>query len=245
MNGNLKRPIVGFVFLFLIFCIAIIINTVLDRSGDDSIIVSQSQENVTEETSENVVSESTTSGGNGETDGLNGYAEYKKQNGDTYKGEWKDGNYNGQGVLNRKTGEVYDGQWIDGAFDNGKITYKVNNYGGTRTVNIENSEKTGEGKYALILETGEIYDGQWLNGKKNGTGTLYTRGSNGTMTKIKTGIWDEDILVDGTETSLYDDGLRTYVVDIKDGFRDGVGVLYDAKGNELEREQWKDDEPIE
>ncbi len=248
MNGNLKRGLGGLAILFAIFCVAVIINYFLDRSSDDDIILNKSAEesttfdDVTEVNSE----ESTEIASEVSGDGFNGYRRLEEKNGDVYDGQWKNGNYNGDGVFSRKTGEIYDGQWIDGAFDKGKITYKINNFGGTRTVEIDNTKEwNGNGKNALILESGEIYDGQWLNDKRNGDGTLYTRGKHEVPTKIQTGIWDNDILVDGTETSLLIDGETTYVVQIKDGFRNGKGITYDKDGNIVKEEQWLDDNVIE
>jgi len=249
MNIDLKKTIGGIIILFLIFCAAFIINRVLDRSADDSIIISSeadTQENTdggkytAEEEEEK--SESATD----ENKGLNGYLKYEDENGDIYDGNMKNGNYDGNGVLTRKTGEVYDGFWIDGAFDNGKITFKLNNYGQTKTVDIVYNEKwDGSGKCAMILDTGEIYDGQWYGGQKNGSGILYSRAKNGVPAKVTEGNWEDDVLIDGTETYIYDDGLQTYVVEIKDGFRNGKGILYDEKGNVKKEEEWLDDVPIE
>lgn len=246
MDQNFRKALGGIVVLFLIFCVAFVINKVLDRSADDDIIINsqESTESFTEETQTETETEteSTDTSQNKETAGFNGYLKYEKSSGDVYDGNWKDGEYNGSGVLTRKSGEVYDGNWISGSFESGKVTYKINNFGGTKTVQIAYDEKwDGTGRCALILENGDIYDGQWYGGKRNGDGTLYS----GSRDKIQTGIWDEDILVDGTETSLYPDGLRTYVVQIKDGFRNGKGILYDQNGNVLQEEQWQNDEPLE
>lgn len=246
MDPNLKKAVGGIAVLFLIFCVSVAINRFFDRSADDDIIINsqESTEYFFEETQTETETEPETSSFsvNGETDGFNGYLKYQKKSGDVYDGNWKDGKYNGSGVLTRKSGEVYDGNWVSGAFESGKITYKINNFGGTKTVDISYDEKwNGTGICALILENGDIYDGQWYGGKKNGDGTLYS----GSRDKIQTGIWDEDVLIDGTETSLYSDGLRTYVVQVKDGFKNGKGILYDQNGNVLQEEQWINDEPVE
>lgn len=158
----------------------------------------------------------------------------------------KNGNFDGDGVFTRKTGEIYDGFWIDGAFDNGKITFKLNNFGGTKTVDIVYDEEwDGTGRCAMILETGEIYDGQWYDGKRDGAGILYSRAKNGVPAKVMDGVWEGDLFVSGTETDIYDDGLQTYVVEVREGLRNGKGVLYDENGRIKEEEEWVDDIPIE
>lgn len=242
MNIDLKKTVCGVIILFLVFCGAFILNKVLDRSADDNIIISteaplysENSEEYTEQTSDESNSEE-------ESNNFYGYLKLEESNGDVYDGYWENGNYNGKGVLTRKGGEVYDGEWIGGAFDNGTITYKINNFGGTQSVNIIHDENlNGTGKFAMILENGEIYDGEWYDWKRNGNGTLYS----GKNKKIYTGLWEDDILMEGTETTLYDDGLQTYIVQIKDGFRNGKGILYDENGNIKQEEQWLDDQIIE
>ena len=242
MNIDLKKTISGIIILFLIFCAAFIINRVLDRTADDSIIISSEENTETEEepnTEEETESQTV-------TEKLSGYLKYESENGDVYEGNMKNGNYDGDGVLTRKTGEIYDGFWIDGAFDSGEITFKLNNFGQTKTINIVHDEKwDGKGKHAVISETGEIYDGQWYDGEKNGDGILYSRAKNGAPAKVMEGIWEDDVVIEGTETYIYDDGLQTYVVEVKDGFRNGKGILYDEKGAVKEEEEWLDDIPIE
>ena len=157
----------------------------------------------------------------------------------------KDGKYDGKGVLSRKTGEIYDGNWFEGAFESGKITFKTNGFGGTKTVEIVYDEnQNGDGEYARILDNGEIYEGQWYNDKRDGTGILYSRGKNDNPTKIREGIWEEDSLVSGKETYIYNNDTRTLVVEIKDGLRNGKGILYDEKGNVIKEEEWRDDLPV-
>ena len=250
MNGNLKRGICGIGILFLIFCLAMIINNFLDRSGNDNIIISQESQTEqttiieTELTSETVSSTNETE--KNEKSDFNGYLKYTEKNGDIYDGEWSNGKYNGTGKLTRKTSEIYDGKWIDGAFASGDITYKINNFGGTKTSNVNYDENwNGTGKCAMIIESGAIYDGQWYDGKRNGNGSLYTRGKHEVPTKFQTGLWEDDILVDGTETTLYTDNKQTYVVEIKNGFRNGKGSLYDENGNIIQEENWLDDQIIE
>ena len=241
MNIDLKKTISGIIILFLIFCAAFIINMVLDRTADDSVIISSEENTETKEEETEEETESQT-----ETKKLSGYLKYESENGDIYEGNMSNGNYDGDGILTRKTGEVYDGFWIDGAFDNGKITFKLNNFGHTKTIDIVHDENwDGKGKHAVISETGEIYEGQWYDGEKNGDGVLYSRAKNGAPAKVMEGIWEDDVLIDGTETYIYDDGLQTYVVEVKGGFRNGKGILYDEKGAVKEEEEGLDDIPIE
>jgi len=259
VNPDLKKAAGGIAALFVVFCVAFLFNSLLDRSADDNIIISNENElySQTLEETESVsevdysierdsdFETEELSQNKSETDDFNGYLKYKRDNGDVYDGGWKNGKYNGKGVLNRKTGEIYDGQWIDGAFDSGKITFKINNFGGTKSVDIVSDKNwNGNGNYSLITEDGSIYDGQWFDGKKNGDGVLYSGPKKNSPAKIQTGIWENDIMIDGTETTLYLDGLHTYIVQVKNGFRNGKGILYDEKGNIKQEEQWLDDEPL-
>ncbi len=256
MNVNLKKTAFGIGALFIVFCFAFVLNRILDRSDDDNIIISSETESYSQNTEENTEtdinsSKEKTSSSETEENYLKddnnqnnfyGYLKYEENNGDVYDGYWQNGKYSGKGILTRKSGEIYDGEWLDGAFDKGKITYKINNFGKTETVEIIHVENwNGTGKLTAILDNGEIYNGEWFDSKKNGTGTLYS----GNTKRIYTGIWENDVLVEGTETTLYDDGLQTYTVQIKDGFRNGKGILYDEKGNIKKEEQWLDDQMVE
>jgi len=255
MNVNLKKTAFGIGALFIVFCFAFVLNRILDRTADDSIIISQETESYSQSTEENTETYIISSmeditfseKGNFSEDenkqsNFYGYLKYEESNGDVYDGYWESGNYNGKGVLTRKSGEIYDGEWINGSFDKGKITYKINNFGKTETVEINHVENwNGTGKLAAILDNGEIYNGEWFEGKKDGSGTLYS----GSNKKIYAGIWEDDTLIEGTETTLYDNGLQTYIVQIKDGFRNGKGILYDEKGNIKQEEQWFNDQIVE
>lgn len=245
MNIDMKKTVGGIIILFLIFCVAFVINKVLDRSDEDSIIINTAEEesqteNITETEAEtNSETETETSGG------LSGYLKYEGENGDVYEGNMKNGKYNGTGVLSRKTGEIYDGDWIDGAFEKGSITFKTNGFGGTKTINITYDENwDGTGECAMILDGGEIYSGQWYENKRDGAGMSYTRGKNGEPTKIKDGVWEDDSLVSGKETYIYNNDTRTLIVEIDNGLRNGKGILYDENGNVIEEEEWRDDIPV-
>ena len=65
--------------------------------------------------------------------------------GDTYTGEWKDGERNGQGTMTYADGDTYTGEWKDG---------KRNGH--------------GTGKYIA----GSSYTGEWKGGKPTGQGTI-------------------------------------------------------------------------
>lgn len=230
-NKNLKPIFVGIIFIVCIFAVALILSKVLDRGGNEFDIIASEEttdnESNAAESSENVTYEI-----------FEGYKRYEYDNGDIYDGYWENDLYNGQGTLYKTTGEIYEGNWKDCYFIQGNVTYKTNNFGGTRTVKIGADDE--DSMYAVIEENGNLYDGDLFEGKKSGVGVMYSVDTQ----KIYDGVWDDDHFLEGTITSLYSDGLHTYVVEVKDGFYNGKGILYDENGNIEEEELWRDDQLI-
>lgn len=247
MNTDLRKTVRGIIILFLIFIAAFAINKILDRSADEDIIIKEKEPEKesgakpeTEETTENIKESAA------EKEERIGRLKYEGENGDVYEGGGKNGKYDGYGVLTRKTGEVYDGIWSEGTFHSGKITFKINNFGGVKTAEIVYDEKwNGNGKKAAILDSGEIYDGQWQDGEKDGEGIMYSRAKDGAPAKYMEGNWHDGVMQTGTETYIYSDGLKTYTVEVREGLRNGKGILYDEKGNVKETKEWRGDIPIE
>ncbi len=69
--------------------------------------------------------------------------------GNSYSGEYRNGEFHGQGIYNYKSGDKYEGNFRFGAFDGYGIFYY----------------NSGE-------EKGDIYEGFWKSGLENGQGTL-------------------------------------------------------------------------
>ena len=98
-----------------------------------------------------------------------GFGKYIYENGDYYKGEWKNYLRNGKGKLFNKNGKIeYIGDWVNDKregfgishYENGKNEY---------TGNWVNDKR--EGKGILCYENGKIeYAGDWVNDKREGTG---------------------------------------------------------------------------
>lgn len=236
-NKNLKPIVIGIVIIACIFAAALVLSNVLDGNGNESDIIiyeetTTESESVGEDTTEEIY------------EMFDGYKRYEYDNGDIYDGNWNNNLYSGEGTLYKKTGEIYEGIWKDGEFILGDVTYKINNFGGTRTVRVgwEMESVVHEDKIlGMMQKNGNIYDGEILfEDKKNGVGIMYDVETK----KIYDGVWEDDYLFEGTITSLYSDGLHTYSVEVKDGFYNGKGILYDENGKIEQEELWRDDQLI-
>ena len=87
--------------------------------------------------------------------------------GDTYTGEWKDGERNGQGTMTYADGDTYTGEWQDGnRHGQGTMTYA----GGT-TYTGDWKDGFSHGKGVETLADGTTYTGDWKGGKPTGQGT--------------------------------------------------------------------------
>ncbi len=185
-----------------------------------------------------------------------GYGEYRFDNGDEYKGQFKSGKFEGQGILYLVTGDKYLGNWVAAQREGrGRLEFANKDvYLGNFTAN--NIEGEGEMTYA----DGAHYSGQWANNKRNGEGQLQL--SNG---ELLTGTWkndqyqaawnsvafmgdtinlrncNTDYCSSGIGKFTYDNGNR-FVGDFRDGRPEGTGILYFKGGNRYEGD-WKKDAP--
>jgi hypothetical protein len=98
----------------------------------------------------------------------NGFGTYKYKNGDTYVGEWLDGNPQGKGTFLTNDGDKYEGDFTKGK-PNGKGTREYKN-GDKYYGDFINGNMHGYGIYTF--KNGDKYDGGWLNGNFHGKGTL-------------------------------------------------------------------------
>ena len=103
--------------------------------------------------------------------------------GETYTGEWKDGQRNGQGTMTYADGDTYTGEWKDGKPNGqGTITYTD---GGTYTGEFKDGKRNGQG--TMTFANGNKYTGEYKDGKPSGQGTV-TLPDGGTYTgKFKDG----------------------------------------------------------
>lgn len=94
------------------------------------------------------------------TDGncYNSNGTFMFENGDMYKGQWKNGKQQGYGVYEFANGDVYKGAWKEGVMA-GRGTYTYSN--------------------------GDKYIGEWKEGKMNGRGHFYWELPGDLMTNAK------------------------------------------------------------
>lgn len=149
---------------------------------------------------------------------LHGYGTLTYNNGDVYKGEWKDGKENGHGsfVCDKYT---YDGEWKNGN-ENG---YGVENYFGLGIYegNWADGDECGHG--IMKYTDGDIYDGEWANGYENGHGIMkYIDGD------IYDGEW-ADGYENGHGVMKYLDGT-VYDGEWQNGKEHGFGIYTYANG---------------
>ena len=104
-------------------------------------------------------------------------------NGEMYKGEWKNDVKEGKGVYKYKTGNIYDGEWKNDARE-GKGVLK--HYDGS-IYDGEWKNDVYEGKGEYKFKSGNTYDGEWKNGVKEGRGVLKYNDGN-----IYDGKWKND-----------------------------------------------------
>lgn len=118
---------------------------------------------------------------------LEGKGTIKYDNGNSYTGDWKDGNFNGKGTYKWKVGNSYTGDYVNGnregkgtytwaegsyligEFKNNKPHGKCTEYRKDRTKAFEGTYVNGkaEGYGKLYDKNGKItYEGQFKNGKK-------------------------------------------------------------------------------
>ena len=87
--------------------------------------------------------------------------------GDTYTGEWKDGERNGQGTYTYADGTTYTGEWRDNKPNGqGTITYSD---GDTYTGEFKDGMRHGRGTETAV--DGTTYTGEWKGNNYNGQGT--------------------------------------------------------------------------
>lgn len=94
------------------------------------------------------------------------------------------------------------------------------------------------GKGTLEKADGSRYVGEWKAGKRDGVGTLWHRHADGSLRKVYTGLWVDD-MQQGRGTLNYKPG-DVYIGDWVRGQRAGSGICTYADGGVYEGE-WLDD----
>jgi hypothetical protein len=102
-----------------------------------------------------------------------------------------------------------------------------------RAGNWRNGKMCGNGYQ--YFANGLLYMGEFLDDRAHGKGTFYKKN------KIdQTGTWRNGNIWDGYGTIFYDDGGR-YKGYAINGLKNGIGITYDKKGNELKCGNWIND----
>ena len=173
--------------------------------------------------------------------GYTGRALANYPNGETYEGEYAEGNRSGTGVYRYKTGEKYEGEWIKNRKHGiGKMTYfkegaSLGDYNGY----WENGRRHGEGVFRY--PNGDVYSGWWKHGQKEGTGT-YTFKKTGHKLF---GDWEAGKIVKGKW--IYPEGLQ-FSGDFANNKPNGLGEWLFKNGNKAggsyvqTKKEWTDDE---
>lgn len=129
---------------------------------------------------------------------LDGYIEYYWNNGDSYKGEFVDGQMTGNGTYYYQDGTKYTGDFLNGDRNGQGILYNADNkevYDGGWKEGLF----SGEGTY--YFPNGGVYESTWENGTCNGGESVdLTYSSNGEP--AAKGYWSENIFYG----NYYEDG---------------------------------------
>jgi len=143
------------------------------------------------------------------------------ENGDTYEGEFKDGNRDGKGYFISMSGWYYDGVWKDNKKHGyGKLVVKDGSF---YEGEWRDDDRNGLGKYSRANEY--IYQGQWRDGKRDGQGeNTYTDGC------CYEGEWKNDKM-HGQGKYVFPDVGCSYEGQYKNGKKDGLGTY--TKENEI------------
>lgn len=96
------------------------------------------------------------------------WGEFKWDNGDKYKGQWKNGNLHGQGTYYYHNGDKYVGNWIDNKREGYGVIYFADGhqYVGSWKDNMPN------GNGIFTWNSGVKFIGTWQNGNPYGKGTF-------------------------------------------------------------------------
>ena len=158
----------------------------------------------------------------------NGRGLYKWNEGDSYEGQWKNGDMHGEGIYKYSDGNSYEGQFVNNDFHG----FGVFRFATGDSIRIEGEWLDGdliEGRQ--YFRDGAFYNGQYKNSLRNGVGNYrYSDGST-----FSGEFKDGDI--NGKGTITFADGER-YVGESRtfdDGVRpNGLGVWYYSDGTKEE-----------
>jgi len=141
-------------------------------------------------------------------------------NGDTYEGEWRDGNRDGKGRYVSVSGWYYEGGWKENKkHGQGKYVRKDGNvYEGEWL----DGKRNGEGKYTCANDY--VYQGQWKDDKRNGPGKIVREDGSSYE-----GGWKDDKM-HGQGKYIFDDMECFYEGQYKNGKKHGVGKYANENG---------------
>ena len=96
------------------------------------------------------------------------YGEYKYDEGNTYKGQFENGEPHGNGSSLMPNGDGYNGSWSKG-LPNGNGSY-ISDNGKTKYIGMFLNGKP-HGKGTMINQQGSVYEGNFANGNPIGAGS--------------------------------------------------------------------------
>ncbi len=196
------------------------------------------------------------------------YAAVVYPSGNTYVGEWENGQPNGEGIKTFQDGSIYNGSWANGK----KSGFGYYSYGqpdskrrvatswyytiGTIECTFDPSNEKNKRITILESQLTSSYKGIWLNDKPHGPGTVvYKDGSyfkgefeNGrsmagfltySSGNTKRAKWVNGELVE--EFSIEYKNGSNYIGELKNGKRDGYGQYAYVNGSQYEG-NWKNGE---
>lgn len=177
-------------------------------------------------------------------EGLSRVSTISFPDGDTYKGEFKDGVFCGWGAYTSRKGDRYEGEFSEN-MKNGKGTFFYSN--GDRYIGQFTNDMK-EGKGTMLFANGDRCVGEFKSDMINGKGTMFYQDANRYAGDFKNGLKHgngifsfangdlyrgefKDDVRDGQGTYVFTDGSK-YVGEFKNGQRQGNGRYIYPDGEE-------------
>ncbi len=157
-----------------------------------------------------------------------GYGKIVYDDGSSYDGYWKNGQYHGKGTRVWETGDSYTGDWVNYI----RTGYGVYKWPGGGSYDGYWLNDQFHGKGTRVWDNGSTYTGDWVNGFRCGEGTMKWTDNN----SYYTGGWKDD-MQNGQGTLTWSNG-DSYIGAFVNGIREGYGVYTWTNGT-VYKGNWK------